>query len=88
MSTLKKISCGLCCISAGLAMLAYIGLGLGLGTMTAAAVEAIGRNPEAAMSVIIALIIGVIAILILGVLAFIVAKKLICVAKRSCDSDC
>ena len=49
MSTLKKISCGLCCIGAGIAMLAYIGLGLGLGTMTAATVEGIARQPEATM---------------------------------------
>ena len=89
MSTLKKISCGLCCVGAGIAMIAYIGLGQGLGTAVGFAVEGIARQPEAAMQIIMTLVLtGVIPILFLGILAFIVAIKLISIAKHSCHSDC
>ena len=70
-------------------MLAYIGLGQGIGTAVGFAVEGIARQPEATMQIVTTLVLaGVLPILLLGVLAFIVVIKLICIAKRSCDSDC
>jgi F0F1-type ATP synthase membrane subunit c/vacuolar-type H+-ATPase subunit K len=37
-----------CCIGAGLALLGFIGIGLGIGIAWAAALEGIARQPEAA----------------------------------------
>ena len=45
-------------IAKGLALIALIGPGIGVGIVTGKAVEAIGRNPEAAGRVIIYMFLG------------------------------
>lgn len=45
-------------IAKGLALIALLGPGIGVGFVTGKAVEAIGRNPEAAGKIIIYMFLG------------------------------
>lgn len=49
---------GMCAIGAGLAAIGCLGGGVGIGTVTGKAVEAIGRQPEARGSVTSTMFIG------------------------------
>lgn len=49
---------GLETIAKGLALIALIGPGIGVGYVTGKAVEAIGRNPEASGRIIIYMFLG------------------------------
>ena len=53
------IARGLIAIGAGLAVLTGFNTGLGEGTVAAAAVEAIGKNPEAESKIRSAMILGI-----------------------------
>lgn len=41
-----------CCVGVGLALLGFLGIGLGIGISGAATVESIARQPEAAETII------------------------------------
>lgn len=49
---------GMCAVGAGLAAIGCLGGGVGIGTVTGKAVEAIGRQPEAKGSVTSTMFIG------------------------------
>ncbi|MEI5909091.1 hypothetical protein WAK64_18735 [Bacillus spongiae] len=85
MSAVNKISCGLCCISAGLVILFYVFLGLFISEIVDSAIEGIFNTPDAAVNILIALIIGILTLLIIGILALVVAFKLFKVAKSACS---
>ena len=53
------VGIGLACIGAGLAVLTGIGPGIGEGNIAAHAMDAIGRNPEAAGTIRSNMILGI-----------------------------
>jgi ATP synthase F0 subunit c len=55
----ETLSTGLKAIGAGLAMVGTIGPGIGIGLMVQGAVQAMGRNPDAAGTIQTNMILGV-----------------------------
>ncbi len=55
----EALSTGLKAIGAGLAMVSAIGPGLGIGLLVQGALEAIGRNPDAANEIQTNMILGI-----------------------------
>lgn len=74
-----------CCVGVGLALLGFLGIGLGIGNSGAATVESIARQPEAAETIIRAhFLFVVIPELFLALLLVGVAWQLI---KCGCHKD-
>ena len=71
---------GCCALSAGIAMIAGIGPGIGEGNAVAKACEAIGRQPESKSSVTSTMIMGCAIAETTGLYALVVAILLIFVA--------
>ncbi|NDJ63141.1 MAG: ATP synthase F0 subunit C [Chloroflexi bacterium] len=64
---------GLQAIGAGLAMLGVIGPGIGIGMLVQGALQAIGRNPDAAGQIQSNMILGIVFAEALGIYALVVA---------------
>ncbi len=77
----KQVEGNIASIAAGLAMgLGAIGPGIGLGIAVSKAMEALGRNPEAAGAIFVPYILGIALAEAIGIYALVVSLLLIFVA--------
>jgi ATP synthase F0 subunit c len=72
---------GLRFLGAGVAMIGALGAGIGIGVVAGGAVQAMGRNPEAAPLVQTNMILGIVFAEATAIYALVVALILIFVAK-------
>ncbi|MFW5771897.1 MAG: ATP synthase F0 subunit C [Phototrophicaceae bacterium] len=71
------ISVGLKAIGAGLAMLAAIGPGIGIGLLAQGAMQAIGRNPDAGGQIQTNMILAIVFIEAIAIYALVVALLIV-----------
>lgn len=64
-------------IGAGLALIALLGVGMGIGAIFSALITAVGRNPSAKNDLVPLALIGFAGVEILGLLAFVVAAVMV-----------
>lgn len=73
---------GLAYLAAGLAMLGAFGPGIGIGLLVNGALQAIGRNPDAAGAVQTNMILGIVFTEAIAIYALVVALIMVFVAPR------
>lgn len=64
-------------IGAGLALIALLGVGMGIGSIFSSLITAVGRNPSAKNDLVPLALIGFAGVEILGLLAFVVAAVMV-----------
>lgn len=64
-------------IGAGLALIALLGIGMGIGAIFSSLITAVGRNPSAKEDLLPLALIGFAGVEILGLLAFVIAAVMV-----------
>lgn len=72
-----EIETGLKAVGAGLAMIGALGPGIGIGLLVQGALQAIGRNPEAAGEIRTNMILGIVFAEAIAIYALVVALLLV-----------